>query len=108
MFAFLEAVCDPAGRMTFDVDPFQHSHTPLFGHRQVVESVWPCITAPVLLMTGADSYVMEAFASEPQELQRRLGLLQHLKYVQLQNAGHNLHHDQPEKVAGLIEDFLST
>jgi pimeloyl-ACP methyl ester carboxylesterase len=98
---------DPAGRTTFDVDPFQHSHTPLFGHHELIESAWPRITARVLLMTGADSYVMEAFANRPQALQHRLDLLQNLKYVQLRNAGHNLHHDQPEQVARLIDEFLS-
>jgi pimeloyl-ACP methyl ester carboxylesterase len=98
---------EPDDRITFDVDPFQHSFTPLFEHTRLIESAWPRITAPVLLLTGADSNVTEAFSAQPQELQKRLGLLKSVQYVQLENAGHNLHHDQPERVAILIDEFLS-
>jgi len=30
-----------------------------------------------------------------------------VEHVHLQEAGHNVHHDQPEQVAALIERFLS-
>ena len=96
----------PDGRMTFDVDPFQHSHTPLVGHRELIQSTWPQIMAPVLLITGADSGILKGFAEDPQELQMRFDLLRNLKHVQLQDAGHNLQHDQPEQVARLIEEFI--
>jgi pimeloyl-ACP methyl ester carboxylesterase len=60
----------------------------------------------VLLITGAASEILKGFSEDPQELQMRFALLRNLKHVQLQDAGHNLQHDQPEQVARLIEEFL--
>ena len=56
--------------------------------------------------SGADSEILKGFSEDPQELQMRFALLRNLKHVQLQDAGHNLQHDQPEQVARLIEEFL--
>ena len=98
----------PDGRFAFDYDPYQQASMPLFGHEELVESTWPRITARVLLITGADSDVMRYFAQAPGALARRLALLQNLEHVQLEESGHNLHHDRPDDVAALIERFVSS
>jgi pimeloyl-ACP methyl ester carboxylesterase len=72
----------------------------------VVESTWPRIEAPVLLITGSESYVVKAFDAEPASLERRLSLLRSVEYVNLPGASHNLHHEAPEIIAELIETFL--
>ena len=41
------------------------------------------------------------------ELDRRLAYLADVRTEMLPDAGHMLHHDQPEMLAGLIEDFLA-
>ena len=79
----------------------------MLGHIHFVESAWPQITAPMLLVTGANSDVWALFDRAPGEFDKRLALLKHVEHIQLQDAGHNLHHDQPEQVARLIEGFLT-
>jgi pimeloyl-ACP methyl ester carboxylesterase len=37
----------------------------------------------------------------------RRAAFRNLRYVTLSNAGHMLHHDQPEQVARLLEEFVS-
>ena len=36
----------------------------------------------------------------------RRGAFRDLRYVTIPDAGHMLHHDQPERVARVIEEFL--
>jgi len=40
------------------------------------------------------------------EIDRRLDHLADLRREMLQDAGHMLHHDQPQALARLVEDFL--
>ncbi len=98
----------PEGGFEFDVDPYRQVFTPMAGHIQFVESAWPQITAPMLLITGANSEIWELFAQAPGQFAQRLALLKQVEHVHLQNAGHNLHHDQPEQVARLLEGFLKS
>jgi pimeloyl-ACP methyl ester carboxylesterase len=42
----------------------------------------------------------------PQDLAERRAAFKQLRYHTVQDAGHMLHHDQPEEVARLIESFL--
>ena len=95
------------GAFEFDMDCYQNARPPMLGHEQVIESAWPRITAPVLLVTAADSDIFAAFNETPGVFERRLGLLRNLEYVNLREAGHNMHHDEPEQIASLIEGFLT-
>lgn len=97
----------PDGSFEFDVDPYQHALAPIIGIEQLVESAWPNIMASVLLMTAAQSHIFAALSSVPDLFAHRLGLLKCVEHVHLQNAGHNLHHDCPQEIAGHIERFLS-
>jgi pimeloyl-ACP methyl ester carboxylesterase len=44
---------------------------------------------------------------DPAEQAERRGAFANLRHVTLPEAGHMLHHDQPEALARLIEDFLA-
>lgn len=44
----------------------------------------------------------------PAELPRRIGRVPKHAHIHVKDVGHNLHHDAPELVAGLIEPFLKT
>lgn len=63
------------------------------------------ITAPVLWV-GSGQVFPPALASEPDGFAARLALLPQGSFVRIEGAGHNLHHDEPEKVAALVEAFL--
>lgn len=68
---------------------------------------WRQISAPVLLVEGANSRAVAAQRSQPEEYQERLAAFQTLVDVErIADAGHNIHHDQPEALATVVEKFL--
>jgi pimeloyl-ACP methyl ester carboxylesterase len=71
--------------------------------------MWRRITAPVLWVEGRDSRPPAAWGDRyPRaEFEARLGVVRQLQRVVIDDAGHMLHHDQPEAVAAAIEAFLA-
>jgi pimeloyl-ACP methyl ester carboxylesterase len=43
---------------------------------------------------------------DPAQQAERRSVFRNLRHVTVRDAGHMLHHDQPEAVARLIEEFL--
>jgi pimeloyl-ACP methyl ester carboxylesterase len=41
------------------------------------------------------------------EFMQRIAAVPHITHAVIEDAGHMLHHDQPEALAQLIEEFLS-
>jgi pimeloyl-ACP methyl ester carboxylesterase len=67
------------------------------------------ITAPVLWIAAADSHIRRWLAADGDadaELARRFSHFANGQFVTVADAGHMLHHDQPEVVARLLEAFL--
>ncbi len=68
---------------------------------------WREITAPMLWIEGCDSRGINALRGEPGGYEDRLAAFQTLvDVVRVDSAGHNIHHDQPEKLAEAIEGFM--
>lgn len=68
---------------------------------------WRQISAPVLFVEGANSRAVASARSKPEEYQERLAAFQTLADVErIADAGHNIHHDQPEALAKVVERFL--
>jgi len=77
-----------------------------------VEEVLACfaqITAPVLAVEASENQMDQWWQGKYTlaEFHERLKCVQNLQQAVIQDAGHMLHHDQPEKLAALIEDFLA-
>lgn len=68
---------------------------------------WRRITAPVLLVSGRDSHIVAWLKDHPEELAERKAAFADFREVELADAGHMLHHDQPQRLAEVIEDFLA-
>ncbi len=68
---------------------------------------WRQTTASVLWIDGAQSGLMARFAGQPQEFDNRSAAYEILQIEHIDDAGHNVHHDQPERLAEVIERFLS-
>ena len=64
-------------------------------------------TAPVRLVTADEGYVMQRFQKHPEELQRRMACFVNGSIAGIDDCGHNVQHDQPEKLAALIESFFT-
>jgi pimeloyl-ACP methyl ester carboxylesterase len=44
---------------------------------------------------------------DPAQVAERRAAFRNLRYATVPDAGHMLHHDQPQAVAALIEEFLA-
>ena len=67
---------------------------------------WRQTTASVLWIDGAQSGLWGRLMSNPPESEARMSAYTDLQIEHVDDAGHNVHHDQPEQLARLIEAFL--
>jgi pimeloyl-ACP methyl ester carboxylesterase len=68
---------------------------------------WKQVTAPVLWVDAAESETLQRIGLSAEEHAARRGAFRDLRYATVRDAGHMLHHDQPEQLAHLIEAFLT-
>jgi pimeloyl-ACP methyl ester carboxylesterase len=88
-------------------DPAHKIVNPVLYRYEEVRACWQQVSAPVLWVDAAESDTLKRIGlTESQHAERRAAF-RNLRYTTVQNAGHMLHHDQPEAVARLIEDFLA-
>jgi pimeloyl-ACP methyl ester carboxylesterase len=67
---------------------------------------WAQVAAPVLWVDAEHSETMARLKLSGAELAQRRAAFKDLRYCTVKDAGHMLHHDRPEEVARLIEEFL--
>lgn len=67
---------------------------------------WREVRAPVLWVEGADWDTLKRRGPDAAQLLERRAAFANLRYVTLPACGHMLHHDQPERLAEVIEEFL--
>ena len=87
-------------------DPSHKISNPQLYRVAEIMSCWRNITAPVLWLNGEESVLRENLTNLPNYAER-LGNIKNLKLINIEAAGHMLHHDQPERIAELIETFLA-
>ena len=98
---------EPDGTVVRRADPAHKVVRPTPSRTDEAIACWRQISAPVLLVEGANSRAVAAQRSQPEEYQERLAAFQTLTNVErIADAGHNIHHDQPEALAKVIEQFL--
>ncbi|MCX7213178.1 MAG: alpha/beta hydrolase [Burkholderiales bacterium] len=95
----------PDGRYALLGDPAHKVSNPSPYRVDEVVATWREITAPVLLVNAADDGSRLRLIRS-REFGERLMAIRDLRQMQVEDAGHMLHHDQPEKVASLIEEFM--
>ena len=59
------------------------------------------------LIGAAESFVKKWLSQGEYTLAQRQSVWRDLRYVEIAEAGHMLHHDQPEAVAKVVESFLA-
>ena len=74
-----------------------------------VLALYEAITAPTLFVDAAEDSLAGWYDGKftLAEFEERLKSVANLKRGRIQDAGHMLHHDQPEQLARMIEDFLA-
>ena len=104
------AAPDAVGQWHILGDPLHKRASPLPYRLDEMLACWDAITAPVLMVEAADSDLWRWIGSRAQarvEIDRRIGLMHDVTYRKVEQAGHMLHHDQPELLAQMIEQFLA-
>jgi len=96
----------PDGRVLLRGDPAHKIINPVLYRYEETRACWSQVTAPVLWVDAAESETLKHVGLTAAQYAERRAVFRDLKYVTVQNAGHMLHHDQPEQVASLIEEFL--
>ncbi len=99
---------DAAGRWHILGDAAHKTPNPQLYRADETLAIHSAITAPVLAVE-ADSDSMGRWWKDRyslDEYHQRLQVVPDCRTAVVQNAGHMLHHDQPQAVAALIEDFL--
>ena len=72
------------------------------------QEIFKCITAPTLCVEAAGNELHEWWKGlySLAEYHERIQAVPHLSKAQIPEAGHMLHHDQPELLAQLVENFM--
>ncbi len=90
-------------------DPNHKKPSPLLYQVEEVLACWKQITAPVLWVEAEDTNMWQWMGPKPEariEIDRRLAHLARVTAHMMPDAGHMLHHDQPEALARMLEAFL--
>ena len=94
------------GRYVLRASPAHKIINPYIYRADEAAATWARITAPVLWVTARESGHVERFTNVPGYAER-VARIRDRRHVWVEEAGHMLHHDQPERVATLIEEFLA-
>ncbi len=86
-------------------DPAHRLPSPQLYRVEEVLACWRAITAPVLWVEALQTDSRAMLGGIP-DFEERLTQVRHLTTRKIDNAGHMLHHDQPEEVARVIAAFL--
>lgn len=90
-------------------DPAHKLGSPLLYHVEEIMACWKNIIAPVLWVEADDTDIwrwMGPKESARIEIDRRIGFIPDVTITLIDDAGHMLHHDQPQALAKAIEQFL--
>ena len=98
-----------SGRWVIQGDPAHKRANPVLYRAAEAVACWSQITAPVLWVEGRQTEVHKYWGERYPiaEFEERLKAVARIERVVLEEAGHMLHHDQPELLAAHIERFLS-
>ncbi len=106
----------PHGGLRWKWDP-RVSQIGLTSNRAAAEERWSWIECPVLVVTAgqaAEFFVRQygfdpdLASSAPEEIPRRVALFRDATHVEIEDAGHMVHFDTPERLTDICQQFLAT
>ncbi len=110
------AKSQPDGSARLDSDPRHKLPSPTVYRMEEVIAVWNAITAPVLWVAAAESFILKWLSAHPEgeaatdgldSVRARMAHVPQGRLVVVDEAGHMLHLDRPDAVAAAIEPFLA-
>lgn len=96
----------PEGKVRLRSDPRHKIVNPVLYRVEEAEACWRRVTAPVLWVEGELTETPQRLNLDEAALIARRGCFSRLTYRKIANAGHMVHHDQPEALAVVIATFL--
>jgi len=97
--------CDD-GQIELACDPWHKIPSPLPYRVEEAMALWRKIDCPVLLAVASHGFIEQRFGQDPAEFERRRACFRQATLLRVDDASHNLHHDQPMAVAQAIEAFF--
>jgi pimeloyl-ACP methyl ester carboxylesterase len=97
------------GRWEILADPAHKIINPVLPRVEEMLACWRATTAPVLCVEAEFTNMWQWMGGKDVmrgEIDSRIAKLPHARTAAIANAGHMLHHDQPQALAALIEQFL--
>ncbi|MCB1192120.1 MAG: alpha/beta hydrolase [Leptospiraceae bacterium] len=89
------------GKYIWKSDPRTKLGFPMPFSPGLSRELWRNILCPVMICFGEETHLKAA------NLQEVLSHFKNLKYIEIENAGHNIHHDNPEKLIACLDEFLT-
>ncbi len=107
-FLALHLGAERDGTIEIAADPYHRLPNPILYRVDDAKACWSKVVAPVLWVAASDSFIMKTFADESgrADYLSRIACFADIRVETVNDAGHNLHHDQPQTVARLIEEFF--
>jgi pimeloyl-ACP methyl ester carboxylesterase len=88
-------------------DPTHKIVNPVLYRQDEVRACWQLATAPVLWVEATESEALKRVGLDAAAHAERRSAFRNLRHATVPGAGHMLHHDQPQAVARLLEEFLA-
>jgi pimeloyl-ACP methyl ester carboxylesterase len=94
------------GRFVWAFDPRHRAPFATLHRKAEWAACLAAVRAPTLFI-GSDKPFPRALGEEPGGLPSRIAAIPRAAFERIAGASHNLHHDEPERVAALVERFLT-
>jgi pimeloyl-ACP methyl ester carboxylesterase len=98
---------ESGGRVVLRADPAHKRINPVLYRLEEAEACWRKVVAPVLWIEGAQTDTLTKIGLTRADIATRKACFARVESHVIENAGHMLHHDQPEQLARLVEGFLA-
>jgi pimeloyl-ACP methyl ester carboxylesterase len=96
-----------SGEVVLNSDPAHKMVNPVLYRLEEALACWKQITAPVLWVWGDGHWMRQWLKDNEADLQERRAAFNNLTEHTLADTGHMMHHDQPEALAAVLEQFLA-
>lgn len=94
------------GGYTWSFDPGHQRPFATLYRLEEWAACWKCIEAPALWIAAGDRFERMERTGEG-GFEWRLAHIRNGEYVQVPETGHNIHHDSPEEIAHIVDDFFA-
>jgi len=96
-----------SGEVVLNSDPAHKMVNPVLYRLEEALACWRQISAPVLWVWGDGRWVRQWLKDNEADLEERRAAFGNLTERSLADAGHMMHHDRPDALAAVLEEFLA-